>query len=371
MTEKLKRIHAQLQDATNLLAAKKVAAGFDGFIDSIVKVVNYKNEDAGTVFFKTIAEFGSYISSKSGSGFSLESEELVQKLGGNMPIMANAIAQMGSKVECVGAFGVPNIAPAFVDMHANCNLHSFTNPGFTNAMEFADGKIMLAQMTDLNHSDWNTIKNAIGLGKLKGIFTNANLICLVNWSELDHSNNIWQGLLDDAFIHNQHNKQRLFFFDLSDCSKRSKEAISLAINLIKQFGKYGQVTLSLNRNEANILYKTLITGDLPIDMQYTGERLFHQIGIDILIIHTSKTSLSWDKNGSYHHQPAFIAEPKISTGAGDNFNAGFCMAQMLGLNTELSLMMANMTANCYITSGKSPDITALSFYISELIIASL
>jgi len=371
MTEKLKQIHSRLQDATNLLAAKNIAAGFDGFVDSIVKIVNYKAEDTGTVFFKTIAEFGNYISGKSGSGFSLESEELLQKLGGNMPIMANAIAQMGGKVACVGAFGVPNIASAFVEMHPNCSLHSFTNPGFTNAMEFADGKIMLAQMTDLNHADWDTIKNAIGRDKLKDIFTNANLVCLVNWSELDHSNNVWEGLLDDVFAEDQNNIQRQFFFDLSDCSKRSQEAISLAIKLIKQFGKHGEVTLSLNRNEAGILHKTLTKGNESADLQATGDGLFKFLGVNILIIHTSKTSLAWDKNGSYHHQPAFIVEPKISTGAGDNFNAGFCMAQMLGLDAELSLMMANMTANCYINSGKSPDITSLSLYISELIIASL
>ncbi|TSD66264.1 hypothetical protein FFF34_002350 [Inquilinus sp. KBS0705] len=369
MTDQLKQIQKCLQNADSLLATKKVAAGFDGFIDAIVKVVNYKT-DKGAVFFKTIAEFGNYITAKSGSGFSLESEELMQKLGGNMPIMANAMAQMGSKVNCVGAFGVPGIAPAFADMHPCCTLYSFTNPGFTNAIEFADGKIMLAQMTDLNKADWGTITSSIGLNMLKDIFTGTDLVCLVNWSELDHSNNIWQGLLNDIFSNNPYPPKQ-FFFDLSDCSKRSKDTILSAIKLLQQFSKYGHVTLSLNRNEANILYKYLINQAASDDLPTIGNQLYVDLGLNALIIHSSQTSLAWDANGIYSHQPAFISDPKISTGAGDNFNAGYCIAQMLGLNTLQSLILANTTANCYIKSGQSPDITTLSVYISELIVASL
>ncbi|WP_162499867.1 PfkB family carbohydrate kinase [Mucilaginibacter terrigena] len=365
MTEKAKQIQQCLQNAPSLLAGKKAAAGFDGFVDSIVKVVNYKTDDAGIVFFRTISEFGSYISGKSGSGFSLESEELVQKLGGNMPIMANALAGMGIGVNCVGAFGVPHFAPAFTGMHANCNLYSFTNPGFTTAMEFTDGKIMLAQMTDLNHADWATIKQTIGIENLKAVFGTADLICLVNWSELDHSNSMWQGLLCDVLNNSTIKQSQQFFFDLSDCSKRSAEAITSAIKLIEQFGAYGKVTLSLNRNEANILYKTLIGDAPPADLQAIGNKLFTVLNISTLIIHNSKISIAWDGNGTHINEPDFIANPKISTGAGDNFNAGYCIAVLLGLDAEAALMMANATSNIYMNSGDSPGLDALSEYFSK------
>jgi hypothetical protein len=249
-------------------------------------------------------------------------------------------------------------------MHANCNLHSFTNPGFTTAMEFADGKIMLAQMTDLNHSDWNTIKQSIGLERLTEIFTSADLICLVNWSELDHSNKIWQGLLNDVLADNTIQQDQQFFFDLSDCSKRHAEAISSAIKLIEQFGTYGKVTLSLNRNEANILYNTFFNNAPPADLQATGNKLFTRLNIDTLIIHNSKISVAWDSDGVYINEPVFITEPKISTGAGDNFNAGYCMGKLLGLDVEASLMMANATSNIYINTGESPGVEALAVYFS-------
>ncbi|MBK0378654.1 PfkB family carbohydrate kinase [Mucilaginibacter segetis] len=364
MPGKLKYIKETLRQAAPVLAKKKIVAGFDGFVDSIVKVVNHKTTDGTTVYFNTIKEFGDYISNKSGSGFSLESEELMQKLGGNMPIMANAMAQMGGNINCVGAFGVPSISAAFAQMHKNCKLYSFTNPGFTNAMEFTDGKLMLAQMTDLNHADWETIKNAIGIETLSEIFSSADLVCLVNWSELDYSNNIWQGLLTDVFTGHTVHPAKQFFFDLSDCSKRQSAAITTALKLIEDFGNYGKVTLSLNRNEANILYNNLFGDSRDNNIQEIGDKLFNRLKINTLIIHNSKLSLAWDEKGCYTDVPEFIAEPKISTGAGDNFNAGFCIGQLAGLNTELSLAMANLTSNCYIKTGNSPDISMINTHIS-------
>ncbi|RFZ85384.1 hypothetical protein DYU05_07245 [Mucilaginibacter terrenus] len=372
MNQQLSQLITALNNAPALLSGKKVAAGFDGFVDSIVKVVNNKTIEGITVFFQTIKEFGNYISAKSGSGFSLESEELVQKLGGNMPIMSNALGALGASVSCVGAFGVPALSPAFAAMHPACSLYSFTNPGFTTAMEFADGKIMLAQMTDLNHADWNTIDNAIGLTQLKDIFLSADLICLVNWSELEHSNAIWQGLLKDVFSNAPPTTDpKQFFFDLSDCSKRSSEAITTALKLIAEFGRYGKATLSLNRNEAGILYRILVNEQIPQDLGQVGKDLFSLLKVSTLIIHTSKISLAWDVNGNYVDVPQFIDNPLISTGAGDNFNAGYCLGSLLGLDAGLALILANSVSNCYINTGESPAISTLVGYLSQKISASL
>ena len=358
--EKLSSIQERLQNAPAILGSKSVLAGFDGFIDSIVKVIASQDEDGGPVYFNTIEEFGDYISGKKGSGFSLETEELFQKLGGNMPIMANAMAQMGLKVNGVGALGIPDISPVFAAMHPRCKLYSFTNPGFTTAIEFTDGKMMLARMTELNNADWNTVKNNIGLDKLNELYLNSNLICLLNWSELAHSNEIWKGLQEDVFAQNEQLKPRLFFIDLSDCSKRNPAEIKIALDLIKSFKSYGKVTLSLNHNEANILYKTFINQDIPSGLQTKGQHLFNALAIDTLIIHSAKISLAWDQQGAYTNVPDFIDEPLMLTGAGDNFNAGYCIAQLLDMDTESSLMLANLVSNIYIKTAKSPDLTALN-----------
>ncbi len=367
MITRLKSMQEQLQNAASVLNSIKVIAGLDGFIDSIVKVVAHKTEDKALVFFDTIDEFGAYISGKKGSGFSIETEELFQRLGGNMPIMANAMAQMGAKVNCVGALGLPSIVPAFQAMHPNCKHYSFSNPGITTAMEFNDGKMMLAQMTELNHADWETVKRVIGLEQLQELFQESDFVCLLNWSELDHSNQIWKGLQKEVFAQMDNPKSKQFFFDLSDCSKRSTGAISTALNLIRNFKEFGQVTLSLNSNEASILYDTFISQSIPAELEIIGQQLFTKLHIDTLVIHSARIVLAWDQGGVYSNIPDFIAEPLMLTGAGDNFNAGYCMAQILNFDQESSLIFANMVSNSYIRTAKSPDMPTLDACISELL----
>jgi hypothetical protein len=372
MSANLENLHELLENAPAILASKKITAGLDGFIDSVVRVVNYKNPVSDPVYFTTIEEFGAYISGKKGSGFSLESEELVQKIGGNMPIMANAMACMGTAVNCIGAFGVPSIAPTFSGMHSNCKLFSFTNPGFCTAIEFTDGKMMLAQMTDLNHAHWNTIKQVLGLEKIISLFEESDLICLVNWSEPDNSNEIWEGILTEVVIPRKEAfRDKHFFFDLSDCSKRSKAVITTALGIMTELSRYAAVTLSLNRNEAGIVYNTCFNENVGDNLASAGGRLFGHLQISTLIIHSAKSSLAWDESGAYAREPLFIAEPKMSTGAGDNFNAGFCIATLMGGSVGSAIEFANMVSNLYMRTGESPNLDRIQEYISELKDASL
>src|SRR3989337_3624488 len=112
-----------------ILREKKITAGFDGFIDTIVKVIKKKQAQKPAFLFTTIKEFGNYIVEKQGTSFSLEVEERSSKLGGNMPIMANALGQLGATVNCVGALGYPQIHPVFKNLSPDCHLYSFADPG--------------------------------------------------------------------------------------------------------------------------------------------------------------------------------------------------------------------------------------------------
>jgi sugar/nucleoside kinase (ribokinase family) len=51
----------------------------------------------------------------------------------------------------------------------------------------------------------------------------------------------------------------------------------------------------------------------------------------------------------------FTAKPRITTGAGDHFNAGFCLGRLLGLSNEDSLWMGVSTSGYYVRNAKSPS----------------
>jgi hypothetical protein len=181
---------------------------------------------------------------------------------------------------------------------------------------------MMGQMKDLNNADWWTIKNVIGLEKIIQLYHNCDLISLVNWSELDNSNNIWQGLLTEVFPFINFTNEKAFF-DLSDCSKRTNESILQALKLIEEIAKFCKVTLSLNKNEAKLVYKAIYLAEAKDDIDFLGRCIFDSLRPEMLLIHTSRKSQVWDGFSSYRAETFFIENPKISTGAGDNFNAGF------------------------------------------------
>ena len=342
------------------LQEKKITAGFDGFIDTIVKVIKEKQDQKPASLFTTIKEFGNYIVEKQGASLSLEIEEQSSKMGGNMPIMANALGQLGAAVNCVGALGYPRIHPVFKNFPSTCHLYSFADPGTATAFEFTDGKIMLAQMAGLNSFGWDNLKNKIDIDTLISLYKQSDLLCLLNWSEIDASTDIWKGVLKDVLLHYTFTgEKQIAFFDLSDCSKRSSESIKEALQLLQEFARYTRVILSLNKNEARIIYKTLYDKSSKKDLFDMGKKIFEKKGTHTLVLHSAKEVAAFTDEDSVAVDTFFISDPKISTGAGDNFNAGFCAAQLLQLDLESSVILANAVSGYYVRTGTSaqlPDI---------------
>jgi sugar/nucleoside kinase (ribokinase family) len=344
----------------------KVTAGFDGFVDIIARVIKTKKKNEVSTFRRK-KEFGNYIIEKEGSSFSLELEEQSARIGGNMPIMANTMARLGATVNCIGALGYPNIHPVFENLNPRCRLYSFANPGTATALEFDDGKIIIAQMGELNQVEWNHVKKVIGLDTIIPIFQQSDLLCLVNWSEVMMSTDIWKGLLEEVFPRLEvKDKKQFAFFDLSDCSKRNNESIMEALELINEFSKYTRVTLGLNKNEADGIYNTLFNKKPKKTLSATGEKIFEKLNIETLILHSSKEAVAINGEEALSSESFFIKQPAISTGAGDNFNAGFCAARLLNADVESSLAFAHAVSGSFVTTGISPEmITVREFLQGE------
>src|SRR5438128_10225689 len=81
--------------------------GLDGFVDEIVPVVD-KREDA-TIYrrIRTIAQFAERLGAAAGQSTNVELVNQRTKLGGNGPIMAQALATLGLSVTYLGNVGYP------------------------------------------------------------------------------------------------------------------------------------------------------------------------------------------------------------------------------------------------------------------------
>lgn len=354
-----------IRERARRLSDKTITMGFDAFVDSIVKVIKHKDHRRATTYFESIGDFGDYIVEKGQKNFSLEMEELTTKLGGNMPIMANAFSRLGPSVACIGPLGYPAIHSVFRQMPPNCHLHSFGNPGMCTAMEFKRGKIMLAEMESLNRITWAFIKETIGIATFRELFTKSDLIALLNWSELDNSTDIWKGLLQDVLPGSTSGKRPVGFFDLSDCSKRPDERIEEAMQLIKDFSAYWDVVLSLNLNEATIVHSVLTQRKLGEEhAEDMCEEIFEKMNINTVVIHYAKQSVARNSEGLHKRKSFFIKEPVISVGSGDNFNTGFCMGRLLGFDIGTSLVLGHATSSLYMQSAQSPTVPQILEFLS-------
>lgn len=337
-----------------------ILSGFDGYIDSVMRV---KREDAKdrVSYFKTIGEFGEYISSKAGISGSLALSKNMVKMGGNMPNYAWALSSLDAQVSCVGALGYPNIHEAFGPLSERCELIGVCAPGKCDALEFEDGKLMLAENGEIDTFDFELLKSRVGLETIAGMCGAADMIALLNWSELLHATSLWQGMLSEVFAGVAGEKP--VFMDFSDCSARPEESISELNELICGFSKVSRVYVSVNENEAKQLIKKL---GLGVGDKGNEARMLHGAwGCAGVIVHLTDGCSYVGHEGAMSMASRMIERPKLLTGGGDNFNAGFCYALLSGLQMNDCLRMANAVSGYYVHHGHSPDRVALARWMTE------
>lgn len=340
--------------------------GFDACIDFIVRIVRDKNPDDTAEYFSDSSQFGEFLLSLENKSCGLELQTKLSKIGGNMVITSNALGNLGIKIECVGTFGLPDILPVFHSMSDNCTLHTIEDTISATALEFNNSKVIMFDPGPYNHLSWSSLKKITGIDRLKELISEKELVGFVNWSEIENSSQIWEGFLDEVLpeIHQTGHKP-YFFTDFSDCSRKSKKDILHAFELLNRFRKYFRVYFSLNQNEAGLIAKTLGI-DIKLEEEKLISEFFNKCNSDTVIIHRTQDAIAYDGEQYFQFDTFFCSEPKILTGGGDNFNAGFCFALLHGFNLFDSLILANSVAGLYVKNGVSPNLEDLKEFLEKL-----
>src|SRR6266849_5507388 len=175
---------SQLQSAVNQASQLTAFVGLDGFVDEILHVVDKRESAEKYLRLPTIAQLAERLAAAAGRSTNVELVSQLTKLGGNGPIMANALASFGMKVSYLGILGYPNLHPVFAGFAKHAEVHSIAEPGYTDALEFEDGKIMLGKHESLKQMNWENIKSRFGQEKFAAIFGTADLVGFVNGTML-------------------------------------------------------------------------------------------------------------------------------------------------------------------------------------------
>jgi hypothetical protein len=353
---------ARLIDGLNQLSSYRVLAGFDGFVDNIHRVVRHK-ENGQPIWMETTADWGRYVLDKQGS-FSMETILQATRIGGNMPLMAGALAALGTRTRAIGALGWPVPHPAFDKWRANIESISFASPGSSEAYEFSDGKIMMADMGELNSAGWALLLSRTKAEDLHRFCSEADLLCFLNWSELDASHDIWEGCWKDLLEKDPGISQKMLFTDLSDFSKRTNEELNRLLSLLKRINQSAKWILGLNKNEARLLYRFL-KGKGPNGIEDVINEIYEQLAPWCLVLHEARYSTCLHK-GTLKEVPSFhLAQPLTLTGAGDHFSAGFCAGLLMKFSIEECLLLGNSVAGFLVTHGYSPAAAELVSFLDQ------
>ncbi len=352
-------------------ASTPVLIGFDGFVDSIIEVVDKRQDARRYTAVPTIARFAEKIAAAAGQSSNYELVTTLQKLGGNGPIMANAMAAAGVGVSYIGAVGHPAIHPVFEELAKIAEVYSVAQPGFTDALEFTDGKLMMGKYGTISDLGWATVEAAMGADLFHRVVTRSRLIGMVNWTMLDSIESVWEEIY--TALGNRSGEKPFIFIDLADPEKRTDEDLRRAMAWATRLNERARVILGLNLKESVQCAACVglpAAPDAKAAIRETATALRAKLGIHAVVIHPREGAAAAVETPSGVETAEFLGpftqKPRLSTGAGDNFNAGFCLGQLAGLPVDQCLCVGTATSGFYVRNARSPQIGELAAFCDDL-----
>ena len=345
----------------------KAFVGLDGFVDEIIHVVDKRTDSENFQRLPTIKRLAERMAAAAGKSTNIELITKIIKLGGNGPIMANALASLGLRVTYLGTLGYPDLHPVFKKFAQNADVFSVAEAAHTDALEFDDGKLMLGKMVPLNDMTWANIQGRFGLEKFTAHFSGSQLVAFVNWTMIPHMSQIWESLLTEICPSLSAEKHKIFF-DLADPEKRTPADIRHALELIERFGRYFEVILGVNEKEACEIAKAIGVQVKPLTRDGVSGmalEMASKLSLDTLVVHPVAYAVAVTSGTVHLVEGPLIEKPVITTGAGDHFNSGFCTGKLLGLSPEESLLCGVSTSGYYVRTARSPSVLELAGFIRD------
>ncbi len=358
----------ELRSQRARIGTKSALVGFDGFVDTIVTPVGLRRgQGENFTPIATITDFAQRIQGAAGKSTNLEFYPRMDKLGGNGPIMANALLAAGARVTYVGALGQPQIHPVFAGLAAKARTVSICDAAHTTAVEFTDGKLMLGQMKSLDEITYDRICAVMGEKAFHAELASVDLVSLINWTMVPNMTAILVELAERV-LPQLPAHDCIYFFDLCDPEKRSVEDLRAALAAMAKFTRFGRVTLGLNLKEAQQVYAALgfapVAEDEP-SLRRMAADIRTRLALATVVVHPRECAACATADGTWCVPGPYTTQPLITTGAGDHFNAGFSTGQLLGLSPEACLGLGVCTSGHYVRTAQSPTLSDLETFLAN------
>ena len=335
-----------------------VFAGFDGFIDEVVHVVDVRADCRSYSRVETIERYAKRIAAAAGLSTNIEYVTVQTKMGGNGAIYANALLQLGGRVRYVGALGDP-VEPIYRTLVEMCEAAVSIAPcAHTDAVEFLDGKLIISKLDAFKRITYRHILDVLGPDGLFHMMSGCQMLSFMNWTMIPGMSGIFEGILEDVLP--RLSGAPYTFFDLADPEKRSDPDLSEALALIRRFQGGSRAILAMNLKEAMRVAEILNVRHGGLEELTRG--IHDAMGIHAVVVHPVKEACCVVEGAYAHARGPYCAKPALTTGAGDNFNAGFCSALLGGNTARDALLTAVAASGYYVRNSRSPTMDELAAF---------
>jgi sugar/nucleoside kinase (ribokinase family) len=348
---------------------QKVLIGFDGFIDTLALCIDKRSSPRSFKRLSTIPAFSKKILSAASKSINIECLVKENDIGGNAPLLARALCCLGHPATLIGTCGYPSLHPLFQPLkNMGLNIHSFADPGYTDALEFTDGKVLLGKMGELSSITLRDMTTRLKPTLLPSLVRDATCIVTANWTMMPLVGEFWEYLLLNSHLLELSPKKTLFV-DLADPAKRPVRDLKRDLRRLTDLNSFCSVVLGLNTSEAEQILSLLNRPGLT-SLEEQAKAIIAGLHLTTVVIHTHHQVASATTTDDIITTEAlrvpFVKNPVRSTGAGDTFNAGFLAGLLRHWSPSACLQIAVAASGAFVRTGQVqiPE-TSLSLTLAD------
>jgi len=341
----------------------RVVFGFDGYVDNVREVVADRSDPETYDRLDTLAGFGERVQASVAADSSLSFEWLQHgtRTGGHTSHLGRALGHWGFDPVMIGMYGEP-ILDVFAEEFDEYELHTLGQPGFTDAVEFDDGKLMLIENGDTMELDWERLCETVDRDTLRTGLDGAALLGTGYWAETPDLPDVYDGLAE--LWGDLSDPPETVLIDPGDVRKLDGERLQKGKAAIGRLNEQTRVVVSANRAETQLLAETYADADVEDEsIERQANVVYDALDISLFVSHGIDRSLVVTPDGTTTIAVPSVDDPELTTSAGDHFNAGLALALVAGVDPDGAVVVGNAVAGAFVRHGEPPTMERVTAFL--------
>lgn len=328
--------------------------GFDGFVDRIREAIADREDPEMYDRLGTLARCSDRIATsvEADSSLSIEWLQHGTSTGGHTCHLGRVFGTWGFDPVLFGMYGDPMLEQ-FEREFGEYELHSLGEPGYTDAVEFDDGKLMLIENGDSMDLDWDRLLEHVERETIAGRLDGARLFGAGYWAEIPDLPDLITGLRE--LWPELSYPPETVVVDLGDVRKLDSDRLRAGRQALGQLDDVARVVVTANRAEMAHL-ASAYGGAEDGDAVGNAQVVFDAVDASLVVCHGLNESVVVTDGGAASVAVPVVDDPELTTSAGDHFNAGLSLALIEGMDPAAAVAVGNAVAGHYVRTGVAPSL---------------